>query len=73
MGFDSMKIQVKILTDNNTKKLEVNKGSTVSEVLKQLQLKPDTVIVLNDDIPIPVDEKINERQEVKIIRVASGG
>jgi sulfur carrier protein ThiS len=36
-------------------------------------IKPDTLIVMSDNKPIPVDDVLNEGQELTIIQVASGG
>jgi len=73
MGIDSMKILVKTLPDNNIKNIEIKSGSKIIDLLKKISLKPDSIIVLNDTSPVPVDENINEEQKITIIKVASGG
>jgi len=73
MGFDSMKIKVKIFPENSTKEIDVKPGSKVYDLLKKIQLKPDALIVLKENMPIPVDELLSEDQELRILQVASGG
>ena len=68
-----MKIKIKISPGNTVKNIELKTGSTVYDLLKKIQLKPDTVIVIKDDIPIPIDDIINQNNELRIIKVASGG
>ena len=73
IGIDSVKIKVKILPDNSTKEVDIKPGSKVYDVLKEMQIKPDTVIVVRNDTPIPVDDIVDKDQKLKIIQVASGG
>jgi len=68
-----VKIKIKLSRTNETKEIELQKGSTVNEVLKKINLKPDTIIVINNDKPVPVDEKVEDGQEFTIIQVSSGG
>jgi sulfur carrier protein ThiS len=73
MGFDSMKIKITMIPSNVTKEIDMKTGSTVSDLLGKLNLKPDTVIVLHNSIPVPVDEVLTDIKELKIVQVASGG
>lgn len=68
-----MKILVKTLPDNNSKELEIKSGSKIIDLLNRISLKPDSIIVLKDTSPVPVDDSIIEEQELTIIKVASGG
>lgn len=68
-----MKINVKMTKTGETKKIVLEKGSTVGDLLKKIKVKPDTIIVISKDKPIPVDDVLNEDQEILIIKVASGG
>ena len=75
--FISLSIQVeikaKISRTKETRKINVETGSTVEYLLKKIKLKPDTLIVMSNNEPIPVDDVLNEGQELTIIQVASGG
>jgi sulfur carrier protein ThiS len=73
MGFDSMKIKVRLVPSNTFKVIEVNKNATVLDLLQKMLLKPDTVIVTKNNIPIPIDEVLTGIKELTIIQVASGG
>ena len=73
MGIVSMKINVTILPEKSTQKIEVKSGSKVTDLLQKMQLKPDTLIVLTNNLPIPVDDELHDNQEIQIIKVASGG
>ena len=55
------------------KKIELKSGSKVYDLLEKIQLRPDNLIVLKDNIPIPVDDILDEEQELSIQQVASGG
>jgi sulfur carrier protein len=68
-----VKIHIILLPSNTKKTIDVKKNTSVTEILEKLQIKPDTVIVTKNNIPIPIDEKLDEAKELKIIQVASGG
>jgi sulfur carrier protein len=68
-----MKIRIIILPENSTKEVDIEPGSSVNDLLMNIQLKPDAIIVLRDNIPIPVDDILTEEQELRIVQVASGG
>jgi len=68
-----VKINVKILRTKLIKKVNLEKGSTVYDLLKKLNLKPDTIIVMNNNMPIPVDDVLEDEQNLSIIQVSSGG
>jgi sulfur carrier protein ThiS len=61
------------MPSKTNKEIEMQKGSTIIELLKKMQLKPDTLIVLRDNKPIPIDDMLENDQELQIIQVASGG
>ena len=56
-----------------TKKIILEKGPKVRDLLEKIKIKPDTIIVMSDNTPIPVDDTLTENQEILIIQVASGG
>ena len=68
-----MEIKAKLLRTKETRKIDLETGSTVEYFLKKIKLKPDTLIVMSNNKPIPVDDVLNEGQELTIIQVASGG
>ena len=68
-----MNITVKISRNNETKNIQIGNGSKAEDVLKKIDLKPDTVIIMCDNKPIPIDEEIIDGQELTILQVSSGG
>ena len=68
-----MKIKVKISRTNETKEISIETGSTVEDVLKKINLKPDTVIIINKSKPIPIDDEIKDGEELTVLQVSSGG
>ncbi len=68
-----MEIKAKISRTKETRKINVETGSTVEYLLNKIKLKPDTIIVMSNNKPIPIDDILNDDQELTIIQVASGG
>ena len=68
-----MKIKITMIPSNIKKDVEIHKDSTVFDLLKKIQVKPDTVIVLKNNTPIPVDVILSDAKELQVIQVASGG
>jgi len=68
-----VKISVKLSRKNEIKKVNLEEGSTVLDLLKKLNLKPDTIIVMNNNLPIPDDDILEDKQKLTIIMVSSGG
>ncbi len=68
-----MKIRVKLIPQNTTQEIEIRKGSTIIDLLRMIHRRPDSVIVLNNKTPLPIDDIIPDDQELSIIQVASGG
>ena len=68
-----MKIRVNLSRNNETMDIEIQTGSTVNDVLKKINLKPDTVIVMDKDKPIPIDDVVVDGQNLTILQVSSGG
>jgi sulfur carrier protein ThiS len=48
-------------------------GSTVEDLLSQLNLHPDSYIVTKDSKPVPITRNLEDGERLKIIKVASGG
>ena len=66
-------ISVNLSRKKKIKEVNLEEGSTVLDLLKKLKLKPDTIIVLNNNLPIPVDDVLKDKQKLTIIMVSSGG
>jgi len=68
-----VKIKARITRTNNTKEIDMKKGSKVINILERLDIKPDTTIVMKNKSPIPIDDDLNEGDDLTIILVSSGG
>jgi len=66
-------IYVKILPKNVTDEIDLECGSKMYDLLKKINLKPDNIIILRGNTPVPVDDILTNEQELTIIQVASGG
>jgi len=73
MSIGSMKIKINLIPQNTSQEVELSKGTTVTNLLRTIHRRPDSVIVLKNKTPLPVDDVINDDQELSIIQVASGG
>lgn len=72
-GIDSMKVNVKITPGNTVKTINMADDSRVDDLLNEIDMMPNTVIVMKDDKPIPEDTPLIDGQTLHIIRVSSGG
>jgi len=68
-----VKIKVKLPRNKQLKEITIKEGSTVEDLLKKINIKPDTIIVMDKNQPVPTDDILNEGQELTILQVASGG
>jgi len=68
-----VKISVELSREKVKKEIDLEEGSTVLDLLKKLKLKPDTIIVMNNNMPIPDDDILHDNQSLSIITVSSGG
>ena len=68
-----MKIIVKLQRTEKKQEINIESNATVLDVLKKLDLKPDTVIVMYNNKPIPIDDILKGNQELTIMQVSSGG
>ena len=64
---------VSVTWKEGNKQLDLQSGSTVADVIKNLGLNVSAQIVLRDNRPIPIDEKIDDGDELRIIETFSGG
>ena len=68
-----MKVKITRVPQDTTTVVDINKGATVQMLLKRLHLRSDAVIVVRGSTPIPVDDTLEDDQELRILQVASGG
>lgn len=58
--------------DIKERELEVKEGARYYEILLNLGINPETVVLVKDNVPIPIDDFVEEG-EVIVMRVISGG
>jgi sulfur carrier protein len=68
-----LNIRIKVLAGGVTERsIDMEPGSTYNDVLACLKINPETVIVMVDNLPVPVDEIVSA-DYLEILRVVSGG
>ncbi len=68
-----MQVRIKILAgDVPEKTIEVEEGSTYSDILAELGINPETVVVMVEGRPVPIDDVVDSCQ-IDILRIVSGG
>jgi len=68
-----MKIKVTRVPQDISTVVDIKKGDSVQLLLKKLHLRSDAVIVMRGSTPIPVDDTLEDDQNLQILQVASGG
>ncbi len=58
--------------DFKEKIVEGEEGVTYSQLLEKLGVNPETVIIVRENEPVPIDS-VAESGEIKVLRVISGG
>ncbi len=64
-------MNVFIERDSSTKKLKFS--GTVSQLLQKLELNPTAVLVARNNALVTEDDSLNDKDEIKILSVISGG
>ena len=63
-------VDVFIEKDDRNTKVE---AETVKDLLEKLNINSETVLVTRNDELILLDEKLNKKDEIKLLSVISGG
>ena len=66
-------VVVKVVLRNPRRELEVRGPKTVSALLAELELNPESVLVISDDELVPKDARLVDSATVEIRPVMSGG
>ncbi len=68
-----MQVRIKILAGGVLEKtIEVEEGSTYSDILAELGINPETVVVMVEGRPVPIDDVVDSGR-IDILRIVSGG
>ena len=68
-----MRISVFFDRENMEKTIEIGKNSSVKDLLADMKINPVTVIVSRDNNIITEDEKVNDKDKIRLFSVISGG
>ncbi len=68
-----MKINVFYDLENKEKTIELDSNLSVKYLLAKMEINPVTVIVSKNDAIITEDEKLNDKDSIRLISVISGG
>jgi sulfur carrier protein len=66
-------IELTVEIDRKQKVLQLPEGSTVEQMLDSLNLYPDAHIVVRGKTPVPLDSPLVQGDQLRIVKVASGG
>ena len=67
-----MNIEVYFEREQTKKKIEFS-GTTVDDLLKQLNVNPETVLVTKNEEVVTEDEKLSDNDSLELLNVISGG
>ncbi len=66
-------IVLTVEVERKAKEMRLPEGSTVGTMLDSLGLYPDAHIVVRGKVPVPVDSPILNGDQLRVVKVASGG
>ena len=68
-----MQVRIKILAGGALEKtIEVDDESTYSDILAELGINPETVVVMVEGRPVPIDDVVDSGR-IDILKIVSGG
>ena len=68
-----MEVTVFYDRENKERIVDIGNKRTVKALLESMKINPVTVIVSRDDNIITEDEKVNDKDKIRLISVISGG
>lgn len=68
-----MKIKVSYDRTSEEKTIEIANNSSVKDLLAKMKINPVTVIVSRDNNILTEDEKLEDKDNIRLISVISGG
>ena len=68
-----MRLSIDIVTnERRMQSVDLPDDSTYEDLLSELDINQETVIVLSDGLPVPLDAKVSQ-SDITVLRVVSGG
>lgn len=68
-----MQISVFFDRENKERTIEVSRNASVKDLLNKMNVNPVTVIVSRGNDIITEDEKVNDKDKIRLFSVISGG
>ncbi|HLC55627.1 MAG TPA: MoaD/ThiS family protein [Candidatus Nanoarchaeia archaeon] len=68
-----MKIKAFIERENKTKEITLKENSKIIDLLKELKINQTSVFITKNNEIVIEDEKLEDKDEIKILSVISGG
>ena len=68
-----MQISVFFDRENRERVVDIGNNRTVKALLESMKINPVTVIVSRDNNIITEDEKVNDKDKIRLFSVISGG
>ena len=62
-----------VFIEKENKLLELQKSCTGKELLKSLNINPNTVLLIKNNEVVLLDEPLGKNDDIKIMTVVSGG
>jgi sulfur carrier protein ThiS len=66
-------MKVTVVRNKRSEVLDLDDDATIEDLLGNLELYPDAHIVLRGKTPVPLGDRPHDGDELRIIKVASGG
>ncbi|MEM5777626.1 MAG: MoaD/ThiS family protein [Candidatus Aenigmatarchaeota archaeon] len=66
-------MKIKVIFEGKIKQLKAVKGMSIAELARYNDIVLSNYIVKVNNIIVPEDEKINEKDKIEFLRVISGG
>jgi len=66
-------MEITVFMLGESRKISMDEGATGEMLISKLGFTPDGVILISGGKPIPYTETLRDGDEVKVVRVASGG
>ena len=70
---NKIKINVFVDKENKNIEMEINKSAAVKDMLNRLKINPVTVLVSRGNELITEEEKLKDKDDIRILSVISGG
>lgn len=64
---------MKVFLERQSKHVSLNFSGTVSELLSELKVNPETVLAVRDGELLTLDAKLSSADELQLLSVISGG